>query len=244
MSLSALAEAIGAPQRTLLSTDLFDTVLLRDHSTESDRLAVACRRAASRLGVEPAALTRLRWSFQDNAYRAVAMERPEGDVTLEALCRTTVAALGLGEAEARILQRAEVAVDIEHLRPNRPLLEILDRAAGAGLRVIAVSDTYYPASDLRRILDAVVGPHPITAVYSSADLGLTKHGGLLFAEVARCENVSPAQIVHVGDSIAADVDRARAAAWMAVHLPRDRVSRGKKLAGKILSVPVKLRRCR
>ncbi len=244
MSLSALAEAIGAPTQTLLSTDLFDTVLLRDHTIESDRLALACKRAAPRMGVDPVALTRVRWLFQDSAYRAVAMERPAGDATLASICRAAAVALGLDQAEGEVLQRAEVAVDIEHLRPNRPLLEVLRDAAAGGVRVIAVSDTYYGATDLRRIIDAVVGPNPIAEVYASADLGRTKHAGSIFAEVTRRENVAPEDVVHIGDNTRADVRKARAAGWTAVHLPRSRRSMARKLVGKALAVPTKVRRAR
>jgi FMN phosphatase YigB (HAD superfamily) len=243
MSLSELAEAIGESDHDMLSTDLFDTVLLRDHSIESERLAIACRRAALRLGVEAAVLTRLRWSFHDNAYRAVAMERPEGEASLAAVCRAISASLGLGADAARLFHQTEVDVDIEHLSPNRPLVAQLRRAALAGMRVIAVSDTYYATADLQRILETVVGPdHPITAVYSSADIGLTKHAGRVFDEVARRENVPAARILHVGDSYEADVRMARAAAWTAVHLPRDGRHRVAKIAGKVLALPIRLRR--
>ena len=244
MSLVALAEAIKASDYTMLSTDLFDTVLLRDHTTESERLDMACRRGAPRVGVDPEALARMRWSFHDSAYRAVAMERPGGDIALSVVYCSIAAALGLGEVQARVLRDAEVEVDIEHLRPNRPLIDMLWSAARSGTRVIAVSDTSYGASDLRRILDAVVGPHPIAAVYSSGDLALPKQVGPIFAEVARRENVRPDQILHVGDNTEGDVHQAVAASWTAVHLPRGRLSRGQKIAGRVLSVPVKLRRNR
>lgn len=242
--LSTLAAAITRGRPALVSTDLFDTVLLRDRSTESGRLAEACRRAAPLLGVEPDVLTHLRWTFHDAAYRAVAMERPEGDAALSAICRTMCHALGLDDAAAHLLHRIEVEVDIGHLRPNRPLLALLGDAARAGTRVVAVSDTYYTEADLRQILDAVVGPHPLAAVYSSADLGLTKHHGLIFDEVAKRENVSPDQIVHVGDHPDADVRRAREAGWTTVHLPRGRRFRVAKLAGRALSLPVQRRRAR
>jgi FMN phosphatase YigB (HAD superfamily) len=226
----------------LVSSDLFDTVLLRDHTTESQRLAQACQHAAPRLGIDPAVLTGLRWSFHDTAYRAVAMERPEGDAELSTIYRTIARALGLDDDAAQLLRRTEVDVDITHLRPHRQLLALLERAARAGSRVVAVSDTYYGEADLRRILSAVVGHHPLATIYSSADLGLTKHGGLIFDEVAKRENVSADQILHLGDHPDADVRRARAAGWTAVHLPRTGRFRVTKLGGRALSLRVQLRR--
>jgi FMN phosphatase YigB (HAD superfamily) len=242
--LSLLATTIGERRHTLLCTDLFDTVLLRDRSTESQRLAAACRRAAPHLGVDPHVLTRLRWSFHDSAYRAVAMERPEGDAALSAICATIGAALGLDDDAARVLRETEVEVDITHLRPNRPLLALFERAVRAGDRIVAVSDTYYGEVDLRRILEAVVGPHPLAAVYSSADLGVTKHRGLIFDGVAKRENVSADEILHCGDHPDADVSRARTAGWTAVHLPRGARFRAARFAGRALSLPVQRRRAR
>lgn len=242
--LAALAEAIMAGDHDLVSTDLFDTVLLRDHTIESDRLAVACRRVARRLQVDPAVLTRLRWSFHHVAYRAVAMERPEGEASLTSVCEVIAAALGRDNEAARILRETEIEVDIEHLRPHRPLLDLLDRATRSGRRVIAVSDTYYDGPDLRRIVDAVVGDHPFAEVYSSADIGLTKHAGRIFDEVARREGVPAERILHVGDNHDVDVRMARAASWTAVHLPRDRWYRVTKLAGKALALPAKMRSAR
>jgi FMN phosphatase YigB (HAD superfamily) len=245
MSLSALAGAIEARDHEVLSTDVFDTLLLRDHTTAPVRFALACRRAAPRLGVDAAVLTRLRWTFQETAYRAVAMERPAGDATLAAVCHTVAMACGLDAQEGRLLHRTEVDVDIEHLRPNLPLVALLEKAARAGMRVIAVSDTYYSARDLRRMLDTVVGDHSIGTVYSSADEGGTKHAGSIFTTVTRREAVAGDRILHVGDNLVADVERARAASWTAVHLPRrDPGHRAAKIAGRLLALPTAMRRAR
>jgi HAD superfamily hydrolase (TIGR01549 family) len=241
VSLTALADVIQATRYDLLSTDLFDTVILRDHTIESDRLAIACRRSAAQLGVDPSAVTRLRWSLQRTAYRAVTIERPGAEASLSAICRTAAIALGLGEEAARLLHQIEVDVDIEHLRPHRGLIEFLDRVARSGMRVIAVSDTYLGQADLHRILDSVVGPHPIAAVYSSADLGLTKHRGGVFAAVAERENVPAERIMHIGDNYEVDVRMAQVAGWHAIHLPRHRLGRVKKTLGKVLAVPTKIR---
>lgn len=242
--LATLDGLIAADTCAVVSTDVFDTVLLRDRTTETRRLALAARRAAARLGVDPDVLVRLRWSAHDAAYRAVAMERPHGDASLAAMCTTMATALGLGDDAARVLRETEVDLDVAHLRPNRPLLALLGKAARRGVRVIAVSDIYYGEADLRRMLDAVAGPHPLAAVYSSADLGLTKHAGSIFAEVARREHVAPGAIVHVGDHAGSDVRMARAAGWTAVHLPRDDRYRTTRRAATVLAAPLRIRRSR
>jgi len=241
VSLTVLAETLRDKPYDVVSTDLFDTVLLRDHTIEAERLTQVCRRVGPVLGVDSDVLTRLRWSLQSSAYRAVAIERPWGEASLAAICMTMAQALGRDDNAGQLLREAEVDVEITHLRPNRPLLHLLDQLADSGLRVVGVSDTYLGQDDLRRILDTVVGRHPLGAVYSSADLGLTKQAGAVYAAVADRENVAADRILHIGDSHQVDVLMARQASWNAVHLPRNAMGRARKTVGKILAIPVKVR---
>lgn len=203
----------------VVSTDLFDTVLMRDLSLEEGRFDEAARDAAGRLGLDPGRLSALRRSFHRIAYNAVAAERPLADASLETICRTVAAAMGRGETAAA-LRQAEVETDIRHLSPNRPLVAAYAALAARGKRVIATTDTYYSADEIRHILDQVVGEHPISQVYASCDVGLTKHAGAIFAEVARREGVCATRILHLGDNLEADVHQARAAGWQAMHLRR------------------------
>lgn len=225
----------------VLSSDLFDTVLLRDHTTEAERFALACRRAAPLLDVDHLALTDLRSSFHACAYRAVAMQRPEGDASLEAICRAVATSMGLDESAARILMRCEVDVDVEHLRPHRHLLDLYQSAPPA-TRLIAVSDMYYSSSELERIIEAVLGCQPFVAVYASSDIRSTKYSGTLYTEVAAREGVDGAQFLHVGDNYEVDVVQARRAGWNAVHLPRSASHRVAKAVGKMRAGAVGLRR--
>ncbi|WP_375422738.1 HAD family hydrolase [uncultured Friedmanniella sp.] len=228
----------------LVSSDLFDTVLLRDRSTETVRLAEASRRAAPLLGLDPDAVVSLRWTMQTSVYRAVAVERPSGEATLARITATMATAFGLDREAAEVLRRTEVEVDASHLLPNRPLLEVLDAAQDAGVPVVAVSDTYYSEVDLRQLLAAVVGDHRFRAVYSSADLGATKHVGSIFPRVSELERVDPSRVLHVGDSGTADVRMAAAAGWTPVHLPRSTAYlRGRRIAA-LRALPLVLRRDR
>ena len=104
-----------------------------------------------------------------------------------------------------------------------------------------MSDTYYAEDDLHRLSTSCSGTHPIDTVYASADVGLTKHSGALFHEVASREGLSRGDVLHVGDDPTADVRRAREAVWDAVHLPRDLRHRVVKLAGKASSLSRSIR---
>lgn len=241
---AGVAERLITSGAAVISTDMFDTLVLRDGSTETDRLACAARRAAAELGVSPALLVRARWDVQRAAYRAVAVERPTGDASLRAMCAAVAATAGLGSTAHHVLARCEVDVDIARLRANRCLVALLAHAATRGARIIVVSDTYYSADDLERILTEVIGSHPVSGIYSSADLGATKHSGSIFARVAAAEGVDPAEILHLGDHPVADGRMAAAAGWRVVAVPRGRAHRVRVHAGRLRAAAQLRRRSR
>ena len=135
-----------------------------------------------------------------------------------------------------MLQQIEVDVDIKHLRPHRGLLELRigspDPACGSlRCRTPTCTKQTCTASSTPSSVPT------IAAVYSSADLGLTKHRGGVFAAVAE-------RILHIGDNYQVDVRMAQHAGWHAVHLPRHRWGQVKKTVGKVLAVPTKMRSIR
>lgn len=219
----------------VISTDLFDTLLIRDFSSERLRFEEAAHKAAKRVGVDPGRLSALRRSFHRLAYKVVAAERPLGDTSLALISKTVAAAIGHGEELAKILHEMEVRTDILHLSPNLRLVALFEQLAKAGKRIIAITDTYYSEINIREILDNVIGPHPITQIYASCDIGLTKHSGALFAEVIRREDVSPSKMVHIGDDGRADIVQAQANGLDVIHLPRSAaLRRAGKLAFEVM----------
>jgi FMN phosphatase YigB (HAD superfamily) len=202
----------------LVSSDVFDTVLLRDASLQRERFAEAVAGPARAAGASVEALARARSLLHDCGYRALAVEGRGGELRLQDIAENLARLGAIGSPEAFVA--AEREADAARLTPNRPLLAFLNAAARRGKRVVATSDTWYSAADLAILLDKVVGDHPFAAIYASCDLGATKHAGDIFSLVAGKEAIDPMRILHVGDDERADVTKARSAGWTAVHLPR------------------------
>lgn len=228
----------------LLSTDVFDTVLLRDGTTETQRFAIAATRVARRVGVDSVAMRRLRWDSHDAAYRAVALADSSREATLSGIAALMASALGVDAGAAQAIADIEVEADIEHLRANAPLVDALLAARAGGTRVVAVSDTWYSGADLRRMFASLLSEDPYDEVYSSADLQCTKHGGGLFTLVAEREGVEPSRVLHIGDNPVADVRNANAAGWRSLHTPRSAAFRVHKLLGAAAALPVAFARSR
>lgn len=223
----------------LVSVDLFDTLLLRDHRCERRRFLLWARSAAGLLEraghrVSVQALYQSRLDAQRLAYRALEMARPHGDVPIARIYRLQTTILGLPAAAGQVLQAAELAFEAASLRPNRRLLHRLAGLRAAGKRIIAISDIYLPREGLCELLDRLAPGHPIEAVYSSAELNLTKRSSELFAAVLQLERVRPERVLHLGDDPRADLAMARRAGLQSRWLPRRHMKLLRKLDGALL----------
>lgn len=236
MRLDELLRIARSPSIRVVSTDVFDTLLLRDASRQRHRFAEAAVAAAQAVGADPRSLAALRIGLHRDAYRAVAAENGAGEARLTRICEVAAQALGLNHSLVGPMHDAEVETDLRHLSPNHDLMETLRAISSLGKRVVAVSDTYYDARDLEAMLRGSFGSHPIAKVYASCDLNQTKHNGGLFAAVASSEGVEGGQILHVGDDPRSDVAMARAAGWASFHLKRDtRALACRKIGVELLS---------
>lgn len=191
------------------SLDVFDTLLLRDLRSERSRFWQIAKLASRRflaLGIEVGtmALLKTRVEVQTQAYRALEATNPNGDIRLADMLDSIAKLLHLGPDGARILEDAEMEIELRCLRPNEALLARLARDIGKAKRVIAISDTYLSAAAVRHLLDTLAPGHPVEEVYTSADHNATKRGASLFGRVLEAEGVRPERMLHHGDDFTAD----------------------------------------
>jgi predicted HAD superfamily hydrolase len=218
----------------LVSVDLFDTLLLRDHRCERRRFLLMAHKAAAALNdagfrVSAQAIHQSRLDAQRLAYRALETERPQGDVPVARIYQLQTAILDLPAAAAEVLKSEEIGFEASSLRPNRRLLRRLDELRARGKRVIAISDIYLPREDLCELLDRLAPGHPIEAVYCSAELNLTKRSSELFGAVLKLEQAPAGRVLHLGDDRRADLEMARRAGLQSRWLPRRHMKLLRKL---------------
>lgn len=224
---------------TTISCDVFDTLLLRDDRAESSRFRTIAELVSQRLSgehgiaINPRLVWRTRIRVQQQAYRAVELANPKGDVRFTDLVAVTATMLGLEGRRAAILREAEIAVERRQLRPNQPFLAWLAEQARMGRRVIAASDTYHEGATIAHLLDTLAPEHPVATIYTSADFNATKRSGALFPALLRAEGVRADQVLHVGDDALADVEMASAAGLKALHLVRPRHIRIRRKADAV-----------
>jgi len=223
-----LLSAIG--QADLISTDVFDTLLLRTYRSERSRILLGERRFSRLLAkrgcqIEPDLLADARISSQRLAFRELAMRGGPGEVRLMEIISRQLEMLSLPDSLVGERLRIEVQIEKSSLFANRALANFLRTHRRPGARLIAISDTVLPADAVAELIQHFHGPGLVDRVYTSADQRLTKRDGDLFVAVARAENVAPEKIAHVGDDFIADVQSPSAVGISAHYLPRPRYRR-------------------
>ena len=227
--LDALTQRIA--QHTLISFDLFDTLVTRPVSRPDELLELAV--AQCQAGIDaPANLLALRKAAEARCRDAAgAFCFP-----LAQVYRCLVDDFAVAPPVAAALQAAELAVETRYAAPRPPLVALLRQCQATGKAVTICSDTHLPIDTLVAILRrcGVDNPPPILA---SWQLGASKAAGTLF-DVLKARHPG-ASILHIGDHPEADIARARRHGLGAFRLPSPaeslRASRWRSLLGEARS---------
>jgi predicted HAD superfamily hydrolase len=218
-----------ADRRAILSLDVFDTLLLRDNSSEFRRFYEIAEKMAAitvnastgshpRIQVTPIDAFIARHLGTKATYRAT--DRVEGvrEGSLEDIHRVAVRLLHLPESVSGEFIEAEINYEATRLTINPFLISYLASLKSKRVRTILVSDMYFRACHLKSLLSRVgLDPSIFDAIYSSGDEKISKSSGLLFKKIAI--DFPDAVFFHVGDNLKSDFHMPRIAGWSALHLP-------------------------
>jgi FMN phosphatase YigB (HAD superfamily) len=205
----------------VLSLDVFDTLLWRVVPEPVDAFVLVGRALAAEghLRVAPEGFARLREAAEVRARDRSLRERSTPEVSLAEIYGCMGGAVAGGSPE----RLAEVEVEAERSL-TFPDLAVVDLArslrASLGLRVVIVSDTYFSADHLRRLLDRDPFPEVgVEAVFTSSDNRCNKGSGL-YDVVLESLGVDPGEVLHLGDHPEADVASAARRGIHSIQLDR------------------------
>lgn len=213
---------------SVISVDVFDTLLLRTSKPEFDRFYEISERQADvigRYGHPPPDANDLYLLRRETARIAYRM-RPAAFGAREArwdeIFQLMLASLGVAQAEGllKACLAEELSYESQCLFWNSALGRILERAAARGKTIVALSDMYLTANAIRELIEVAAPGQINLQVYSSADFGFGKASGRLFHQLAAELDVQPAEIAHVGDNYYSDFAVPRSLGVRAHYLPR------------------------
>ena len=210
LSVDCIFEAIDNPQTSVVSFDIFGTLLSWPAIHPKDIVRLAARRIEReyRINVEQERLN-------------APSEMGDPCASLEAIWRHVVEAHGIRAVSAETLARLEAEIEADLCLDRAAARLIYAHALASGKRIIAASDMFLPAKRLNAILRQH-GYEGIARIYVSCECGAVKRDGGLFDAVLQGEGLAePAALVHIGDNARLDVCAARAKGIRALLLPSE-----------------------
>jgi FMN phosphatase YigB (HAD superfamily) len=208
--LSAAWTALEDPSISIVTADVFDTLVFRTVRKPVDAFAMIGAELAARGLLAPRLPADTFAPLRIGAERAARerQHRASGshEVTIREIYEAFPAWARVGDERLNELIAVEVEVEREVCVPDLEISDLLIAAAQAGKRVVLVSDNYLGAANLRAILEQPpLGELTLHDVFCSCD-HRTGKGGELWAIVLEQLGVRPEQILHLGDNAHDDIE--------------------------------------
>lgn len=120
------------------------------------------------------------------------------------------------------LQLLEIETEKKVLRPLKKNIELLNDLLISSRKVIISSDMYHEEKVLRNFLKPFIyNQGEDVAFFVSSKYGKTKRSGELFRVILKELNITPKDLVHLGDDWEADVLSPQKLGILAMHFPRE-----------------------
>ena len=113
----------------------------------------------------------------------------------------------------------ELGFDVDICRKRQYIFKLYKFALNLNKRIIFTSDITYPRVIIEEILRKN-GYGTYEKLYISSEENLSKHQGGLYKKLIFEMNVAPHRILHIGDSIKADIHQARKHGIKPLYIPR------------------------
>lgn len=187
-------------QADIVSFDIFDTLIKRKHNNPRKVFKLVSQSCKGEIDYP---------YKRDFTYDRICAEKqarkkhPGREITIEEIYAELE---WISEDEKYLLMECEKKVEMEEAYASKRAEELFEFAKGKNKLVIITSDMYMPLSFIKRIL-RMEGYAGYENIFLSSDIGSTKsNGGLYFAIL---DKYPDKKIVHIGDSVNADLVGAR-----------------------------------
>lgn len=211
--LSALFARIN--EYDLFSFDVFDTILYRTCSEPEDVFELTGQMLAERINGWPYSSVAFKALRKEAEHRARSRKSPGIDCTFEEI----LAELPFTPETINVIKRTEIECEKQVLYLNDNIYSLMCECASRDKKIVLVSDMYHSREQVSNFLaEAGMDNSLISDCFISSEQGCMKSGGDLFGKVLSAfPDINPDRILHIGDSLKADVDGAKKAGLNTLH---------------------------
>ncbi len=218
-SISEIKNFVAETKPSLVSMDVFDTLLIRPTSRPRDLHYLYDDEYAQHLDGHPlVSFTRARFQCEDRLRKRL-LESGIEEVTHDQIYSEIGRQYGLDADTLIRLRQLEVNIELSQLRPRPVGVELLQAIVQCGVRVVLLSDMYLPSAVVIKALEQN-GVGGWESLYVSSDYGFQKRNGRLFEHVLHELGVDSATALHIGDNVVSDGEGAQAAGVAHIILPK------------------------
>lgn len=211
----------------VLSLDVFDTLFLRDNSSELERflaigeeMAKIANKSGASKNITAADAFQARYLGTHATYRAREPVQGFREGSLHDIHRIASNLLTGTDALKQAFIEAELEYEASTLTLNPALAAIARDHKKNGGKILLLSDMYMHADHIEK-LGAAIGWEPSESdlVVSSADEKISKASGRIFQLAEERMGLSAEDFFHIGDSLKGDFQKPIQHGWKALHLP-------------------------
>lgn len=205
----------------IVSFDIFDTLVQRPFWEPTDLFYLLGIYANRVLHVGDLLSFRdIRISAERKAREIGRLNHPSWEeITLDDIYDVLQDWLGMTDDQRQAVENREIELELKYCHPRSYARELFLLCHALGKRIIITSDMYLPKKAVGKIL-ARCGYEGYEELYLSSDVKLGKWSGNLYQHVCKDLNVSPENILHIGDTMPSDVDMAKKKGLQSFHFPK------------------------
>lgn len=205
----------------VISVDIFDTLLLRDGTSEDVRFYLISKKIHQLSGSQKSNVDRIFYSRYKSHHWLYDLydKKIIPEPSIHKILEIQQALLIDPRINNELLLKAEMLVESNLLTLNAELANELTKQEARGKRIVLFSDMYL-SSDFVRDLLKLKGVKFNYEVFMSSEVGVSKHRGDAFSWLANRYGVSTTNIHHLGDNYNGDYINARANQVNATLTPR------------------------
>ena len=206
------------PAYKIVSFDIFDTLIQRPLWDPRDILHFVPELCRHKLNAE--FFIHCRKLAEDECRKAFSLaDKNCEDVTIDEIYAYMSEEYNIPYEVAETYKEAEINAEIQLCMRRESGIELLELAKAVGKRVVLTSDMYLGSETIKSILNknGIIG---YDELYLSSKERKIKATGSLYQVMLLRENVSGADVIHIGDNWDSDIKKAQENGIKTIFLPK------------------------
>lgn len=209
-----IRHAIADPHISVISFDIFDTLVVRPFWFPTDLFYFLDREASRILGTaDIVSFSECRREAEHEARRRASVTGRQ-DIGLSEIYECIKEISPFPDKVVSALMQKELELELRFCTARKSALSLFQHAQQCGKRIIAISDMYLSSEFLQKLL-IKNGFSGIEKIYVSCETGLTKASGDMYDHVIQDLDLERNEIIHIGDNLNTDIKNCRKHGWKA-----------------------------